>query len=237
MAKEFTGVWIPKAIYEYQDINPTDKLILTDIFNLCKNSGLFFKSNETIALEVGVSRATASRSITKLINKGYITKSFDGRNRRLKLTHQETHIDSSGGSNRVGRKLKLTQQEAQIDSAVGSNCGTSIQDSIQPSIHLSKHLSIKEVVYPFQEKEFKDTWKIWIEERRENSYKKYSKRAEQAALHNLQKISNNEYRKAIEIINQSISQGWRGLFALKESKQRKPEFNSEKILAWAYGKR
>jgi predicted HTH transcriptional regulator len=231
MAKEFKGVWIPKAIYQDKALNPTDKLIMSDIFTL----GEYYKSNETIALEVGVSRATASRAITNLIDKGYITKYFDGRNRRLKLTHQPNQIDSPGGSNSVSRKLKLTQQEAQIDSAAGSNCVTSIQDSIQPSIHLSKHVS-KGVIYPFQEKEFKDTWKIWIEERRENSYKKYSLRAEQAALHNLQKISNNEYRTAINIINQSISHGWRGLFALKSSKQTKPEFDSKKILEWAYGK-
>jgi predicted HTH transcriptional regulator len=231
MAKEFKGVWIPKAIYQDKALNPTDKLIMSDIFTL----GEYYKSNETIALEVGVSRATASRAITNLIDKGYITKYFDGRNRRLKLTHQPNQIDSPGGSNSVSRKLKLTQQEAQIDSAAGSNCVTSIQDSIQPSIHLSKHVS-KGVIYPFQEKEFKDTWKIWIEERRENSYKKYSLRAEQAALHNLQKISNNEYRTAIKIINQSISHGWRGLFALKSSKQTKPEFDSKKILEWAYGK-
>ena len=105
-----------------------------------------------------MSRATASRAITNLIDKGYITKYFDGRNRRLKLTHQPNQIDSPGGSNSVSRKLKLTQQEAQIDSAAGSNCVTSIQDSIQPSKHLSKHLSKREVIYPFQEKEFKNQY-------------------------------------------------------------------------------
>ena len=114
MAKEFKGVWIPKAIYQDKALNPTDKLIMSDIFTL----GEYYKSNETIALEVGVSRATASRAITNLIDKGYITKYFDGRNRRLKLTHQPNQIDSPGGSNSVSRKLKLTQLPAQIASLV-----------------------------------------------------------------------------------------------------------------------
>ena len=232
MAKEFKGVWIPKAIYQDKALNPTDKLIMSDIFTL----GEYYKSNETIALEVGVSRATASRAITNLIDKGYITKYFDGRNRRLKLTHQPNQIDSPGGSNSVSRKLKLTQQEAQIDSAAGSNCVTSIQDSIQPSKHLSKHLSKREVIYPFQEKEFLDTWKIWIEERAANQYKKYTERAEQGALHKLQKISNHDYKTAIAIINESISNGWRGLFALKESKQNSPKLDFEESVKWAYSK-
>ena len=228
MAKEFKGVWIPKAIYQDKALNPTDKLIMSDIFTL----GEYYKSNETIALEVGVSRATASRAITNLIDKGYITKYFDGRNRRLKLTHQPNQIDSPGGSNSVSRKLKLTQQEAQIDSAAGSNCVTSIQDSIQPSIQLSKHISKREVIYPFQEKEFLEKWDIWKEERTAIGSKKYTSRGEQAALHQLQKISNNEYRTAIEIINQSISHGWRGLFALKRDKQERPKITREGTLRW-----
>ena len=226
MAKEFKGVWIPKAMYQDKALNPTDKLIMSDIFTL----GEYYTSNETIALEVGVSRATASRAITNLIDKGYITKYFDGRNRRLKLTHQPAQIDSPGGSNSVSRKLKLTQQEAQIDSAAGSNCVTSIQDSIQPSIHISK-----EVVYPFNEIEFIEAWKIWIQERKEKQLRNYTQRGEQSALHNLQKISGDDYKKAIQIINNSITHGWQGLFALKEQKTKRPKLDYEAARAWACG--
>ena len=48
----------------------------------------------------------------------------------------------------------------------------------------------QDVVFPFHEKEFLETWKIWIEERRESGIKKYTNRGEQSALHKLQKISN-----------------------------------------------
>jgi len=62
MAKEFKGVWIPKEIYQDRELNPTEKLILSDIATL----GEYFKSNETIAIEVGVSQCTVSRSIKKI---------------------------------------------------------------------------------------------------------------------------------------------------------------------------
>lgn len=213
MAKEFKGVWIPKEIYQDRELNPTEKLILSDIATL----GEYFKSNETIAIEVGVAQCTVTRSIKKFEKLGYIKTQYNGRTRLIKLRST------------LSKLLKQTKQIAEADYA---NCLHSIQDSKQ----LSKHIS-KGVVYPFQEKEFKDTWKIWIEERRANQYKKYTERAEQGALHKLQKISNHDYKTAITIINESISNGWRGLFALKESKQNIPKLNFENTVEWAYKKR
>jgi DNA-binding MarR family transcriptional regulator len=212
MAKEFRGVWIPKEIYQDRELNPTEKLILSDIATL----GEYFKSNETIAIEVGVAQCTVTRSIKKFEKLGYIKTQYDGRTRLIKLRSTLS---------------KLLKQTKQIDEADYANSLHSIQDSKQ----LSKHIS-KGVVYPFEEKEFKDTWKIWIEERRANQYKKYSERAEQGALHKLQKISNHDYKTAIAIINESISNGWRGLFALKESKQNSPKLDFEESVKWAYSK-
>jgi len=208
MAKEFKGVWIPKEIYQDRELNPTEKLILSDIATL----GEYFKSNETIAIEVGVSQCTVSRSIKKLDELSYIKTQYDGRTRLIKLR---------------STLIKMIKQPYQIDKADLSNCVDSIQDSKQ----LSKHIS-KGVIYPFQEKEFLDTWKIWIEERAANKYKKYTERAEQGALHKLQKISNHDYKTAITIINESISNGWRGLFALKGKSQEHPKITHEGTLKW-----
>lgn len=213
MAKEFKGVWIPKEIYQDKGLNPTEKLILSDIAAL----GKYFKTNETIALEVGVAQCTVTRSIKKFEKLGYIKTQYDGRTRLIKLRST------------LSKLLKQTKQIAEADYA---NCLHSIQDSIQPSIHVSK-----EVVFPFKEKEFLDTWKIWIEERRESGIKKYTNRGEQSALHKLQKISNHDYKTAIAIINESISNGWRGLFALKSSQQASSGHNFEEAVAWAYKKR
>ena len=215
MAKEFTGVWIPKAIYQMHDITPVGKLILADIFNLCKSSDGYFKSNETIAKEVGVSVTTVSRTIKHLVLAGMINSSYDGRTRLIKLTRA---------------LAKLTKQTYQIDKADLSNRPHSIHSSIQ----LKKHIS-KEVVLPFESDEFKNTWDIWIDERKQQKRKKYTERGEKATLHNLQKISNNNEKQAIKIIKQSITQGWAGLFALKGGAERK-QLNAEQALKWAYGK-
>ena len=207
MSKEFKGVWIPKEIYQDKDLNPTEKLILSDIATL----GEYFKSNETIGKEVGVSQCTVSRSITQLNDKGYIQTQYDGRTRLIKL--QRTLI-------------KLIKQPYQNDIAALSNCKDSIQSSKQSSIHISK-----EVIYPFQNKEFIEAWSVWVLERKEKRLKSYTQRGEQSALHNLQKISNDDYKTAIQIINNSITHGWQGLFALKEQKTRAPKI-TQNTLDW-----
>tara|TARA_R110000765_G_scaffold225396_1_gene329385 strand:- start:1691 stop:2332 length:642 start_codon:yes stop_codon:yes gene_type:complete len=209
MSKEFKGVWIPKAIYEDPELTPTDKLILSDIATLNE----YFKSNETIGKEVGVSQRTASRSFKKLELLGYITTRLDGRNRVAKMARGVDKMASQPRQNGFAEEPKWLH---------------SIQESIQPSIQSSKG-----VIYPFDENEFIEAWSVWILERKEKRLRKYTHLGEQTALHNLQKISNDNYLTAIQIINNSITHGWQGLFALKEQKTKRPKLDAQKAARWA----
>lgn len=75
------------------------------------------------------------------------------------------------------------------------------------------------VVFPFEGKEFKDAWKMWIDERKEKKIKKYTTRGEQGALHLLQKESDNDVNLAIEMINNAIARGWQGIYPMKNDKR------------------
>ena len=209
MAKEFTGVWVPIEIYQDKNLNPTDKFILADILTLTE----YYKSNDTIAIEVGVSKRTATRSIKKLEELGYIKTYFNGRSRIAKMTTP------------IAKMAKLPSQN-------GEAASPNRPHSIQKSIQKSKHIRIER---PFNSKEFDEIWDIWIDERKQQKRKKYTERGEKATLHNLQKISNNNEKQAIKIIKQSITQGWAGLFAVKGGAERK-QLDAEQALKWAYGK-
>ena len=125
----------------------------------------------------------------------------------------------------ISTLIKLIKQPNQIDKAAMSKR----LDSIHNSKHIKKHISID---YPFNSKEFLDMWNIWLDERKQQKRKKYTARGEQATLHNLQKISNNNEKQAIKIIQQSIAQGWQGLFALKGATNRN-KLNAEQAFNWA----
>lgn len=217
MTKAFTGVWIPKEIYLAEGLTPTDKLVYADIVNLCSNTGEYFKANETIAKEIGVCSKSVQRSIKKLEKDGLITKGFNGRSRTISL----------------GCMDKKSNLHGQIVQAAWTNSPTSIQESIQESKQVSKGI---EIIYPYDSEIFIQTWMIWLQERKEKKLKKYTQRGEQAQLHNLQKISNNDEATAIKVIEQSITQGWAGLFAIKGGKTNRKALDADKAFKWAYGK-
>lgn len=62
----------------------------------------------------------------------------------------------------------------------------------------------------------KDTWVLWIEFKKTQFKFTYKSLAsEQVAINELIELSENNDSKANEIINQSIANGWKGLFQLK----------------------
>tara|TARA_Y100001937_G_scaffold10636_1_gene12942 strand:- start:2073 stop:2747 length:675 start_codon:yes stop_codon:yes gene_type:complete len=73
--------------------------------------------------------------------------------------------------------------------------------------------------YPFELN--LDAWNLWKEFRKEQFRTTYKPLGEAAAISKLLRISNNNKEHQAEIIQQSIENGWKGLFELKTEKQTK----------------
>ena len=229
MAKE--GIWIPMHILELTDLSLVERYILADITHFHDNGKVYFKTNTTLAQECKSSTASITRAISNLVKSSHIKIQQISPVRKLVPNHCDeppNQIDEA--PNQIDEPPNHCDEAPNQIDEHKSKVKSKVKSKIKNQIKI-------DVVFPFLEKEFLETWEIWKEERISNGSKKYTPRGEQGALHTIQKFSNNDYKKAIEIINQSIVNGWRGLFALKKDKQRKPEFNSKKILDWAYGKR
>lgn len=81
--KEYTGVWIPKAVMECEALSPIDKLVYGEIacFEEC------YASNEWLAKRIGRSASTASRCINNLIELGFVEQcGFNGRFRLVRVS-------------------------------------------------------------------------------------------------------------------------------------------------------
>lgn len=75
-----------------------------------------------------------------------------------------------------------------------------------------------EIVFPFESKEFLQTWDFWKKYKSEQyKFKFKSALTEQASLNHLSKLSGGEENKAIAIIHQSIENTWKGFFDLKNN--------------------
>ena len=80
----------------------------------------------------------------------------------------------------------------------------------------------KEVEIPFSEF-FIPYWQKWKEYKsKEHKFKYKSEHSEKSALNDLLKLSNSNEQTAIQIIEQSIANGWKGFFQLKSNGKTSP---------------
>lgn len=214
--REFLGIWIPAEVWLDQRLTMTEKAFMAEVESFSKNGKTFHKSNDTIRQQYGITPKTVQRIIKKLVELELLECYFNGRVRHLSL----------------GSMGKMSSLHGKNDDSASSKFPHT--NTVERT---TKNTSKKEVVFPFTEIEFLETWNAWLQERRDRRYKSYTDNGEQAALHNLKKMANDDYRIAIAIVQQSIAQGWQGLFELKRAKSgKRPELDREQALAWAAGK-
>lgn len=74
------------------------------------------------------------------------------------------------------------------------------------------------IVFPFETETFKIQWQLWKSYKdKEYGFKFKSPISEQANLKKLSEMAGNDEKKAIAIIHQSIENGWKGFFELKNN--------------------
>lgn len=116
--KEYTGVWIPKAVMECKELTPTDKIVYGEIacFDRC------YGSNKWLAERICKSEVTASRCVSKLVKLGFVR--FDGvkGNVRFIKVYQRRQVTSSA------TRGVIIDDEAVLSST------TNIDKSIEKSI-------------------------------------------------------------------------------------------------------
>lgn len=82
----------------------------------------------------------------------------------------------------------------------------------------------KEIVYPFSSENFKEGWLKWKTFKKQQfNFTFKSHISEQSAVNRLAELSDNNEHVAVKIIEQSIANGWQGLFELNKSKEPKED--------------
>lgn len=80
--KEYTGVWIPKEVMECDVLSATDKIIFAEVASFVE----CYASNEWLAQRIGRSVSTASKSVSRLIELGFVEQcGFNGRFRKIRV--------------------------------------------------------------------------------------------------------------------------------------------------------
>lgn len=94
--REFKGVWIPREIWLDERLNALDKIILAEIVSLDNGDEHCYAGNEYFAQFCQCSTSKVTKTISKLIELGYVkVHSFDGRIRRLRSCLVYCTLESS----------------------------------------------------------------------------------------------------------------------------------------------
>ena len=93
------------------------------------------------------------------------------------------------------------------------------QPLLNTNIKLNTNNTKTERDYPFELN--LDAWEVWKAFRKEQFRSTYKPLGDAAAISKLLRISNNNKEHQAQIIQQSIENGWKGLFELKTEKQTK----------------
>lgn len=125
--KEYTGVWIPKAVMECSLLSPIDKIVYGEIacFEEC------YGSNEWLAKRIGRSVSTASRCVSRLIDLGFVEPcGFNGRFRAIRIVKNCKPTQKCLGSLRKNDKADYAKMP-NIDKSIDKSIDIESKDSIE----------------------------------------------------------------------------------------------------------
>lgn len=227
-----TSYTINRGIQSYYGLTPVEYIVAEFIAyrqRLKVNNYTCSDTQKEIAEELEITRQSVSKAITRLhelelLEYGptthtrrmsdhwiAINKSLDA---WLDFYHDvnSLNIDSDEDVNSVNEPM-LSDLTPDVNSVNKNGQGLLY-------IEEKEEEREEEIVFPFDSDKFLKYWGIWISYKKDQFNFKYkSKVAEQSALKKLARLSGGNEDQAIAIIEQSLENGWKGFFQLKNSNE------------------
>lgn len=114
----FKGIWIPAEVWTNRDLSWNEKILLMEVDSYTAAGKDCYISNEYIAGLLGINETNASRTLSGLIKKGYVTLTrFDGRHRYVESALQNLRgADLPKTTRQTCRERQETDNIITIDS-------------------------------------------------------------------------------------------------------------------------
>lgn len=220
--REFKGVWIPKEIWLCKDLTALDRVIYAEIDSL-DNENHCTASNKYFAEFCGVGEATITRSIQKLIDKGYIeVVSFDGRHRVIKMIKQTNQNDEAESSKCVANNIDNKQtnnKSISKDIDTDFQFGAKKSQSKKPTLYDKCVSMINEFTDDSILRELLiASLKLFLENSRESGVHFYTNHFK-GKLNSLKRLSEDSYEQR-KIVQQTLDNGWNGFYEVKTNNKK-----------------
>ena len=226
MERKFKGVWINAEIWLNPELTATEKMLFAEIDSFTDMGSTFFKANETIALDMGVSISTIKRALSKLIEQGFVIQ--------VKYNGRVRHLQSCDPSRWVKMNHEIGQNEPSDSSKVTHLIGQNepISKQQKKTIETSNELQLPD---GFEIDEFRDAWQTWkLYKKEEHRFNYKSTISEQTTIHKLHQDTNGSSKHAIIAIGNAIARGWKGIFPQNsDTSERHQPIDTTTALEWA----
>ena len=226
MERKFKGVWIPAEVWLNPALTATEKMLYAEIDSFTGRGATFFKANETIAKDMGVSASTVKRSLSRLIHSGLVVQlSYDGRTR---------HLQSLDLSDSINLNHEIGQNDPSDRSKENRLIGQNdpISKQVKKTIESTIELQLPE---SFDIDEFRDAWRTWKQYKKEEHRFNYkSSISEETTIHKLHNDTEGSPKRAILAIGNAIARGWKGIFPQNsDTSEREQPIDTTTALEWA----
>jgi len=209
-----------------------------------------YAKRETLAKELGISKSGINKMISRMEQRGFLKRDEDTRFIQVTQIWKQVYTQSEGipqetsGSKRdeggsagvaggSKRASKVAPKESSYNNTVNNNTNNN-KDKGDPLFNSKAKFG--KVVYPFDTTTFIKHWDVWKQFKKQQFNFTYKGNiSEQAALRELSTLANADERTATKIIVQSIKNGWKGFFQLKQNTNegRNTEKQQNAINDWA----
>jgi hypothetical protein len=117
------------------------------------------------------------------------------------------------------QKVSKEQANVNVNDNVNENDNVNLNDNKKEPLKKVTKREILEVIYPFNSEKFIKTWNEWKDYKKGELKQAYKTTiSEGKVLQQLKNESGNNEAIAIEMINQAIVRGWKGIYKLAENK-------------------
>ena len=215
---KFTGVWIPREIFQLDNLSAQAKFVYGIVDSLDNEDGCY-ASNGYLARSLGLAERQI-RNLLKELDDLHLIVRADHNGQRIIRTVEKVALCSILAVSEGGNKLPTPRQK--IATGGGKKLPTYNKEDNKEDID-TKDMPIVGDKLPFESKEFADAWFSWIDYRKE-----IKKPIKQTTIDMQWKqfISWGE-QKSIDSIKTSITNGWTGLFESRNQPTQKQPLTAQ----------
>lgn len=179
---------------------------------LCKR-GQTVKSLKHFAELWNTTRDSARNFLVLLEKDGMILRNNLHKSTQITICNYDSYQD-----NLHANQTQPQQQTKRKPNANQTHSDTNNNVNTVNNLNKDNKEDKQEVVFPFESEYFLQNWELWKDfKQKEFKFKYKTPQSEQAALNKLNNLADGLEETAIQIIHESLSNGWKGFFKLKEN--------------------